>query len=151
MSERNQHTKHWCARQRKKNPSTLHVFYVLASLKFAFDYCSFTLYSLVLLPRVVCVFFRRVFLLSKPQLIFLFRLLQTIDSLSFFIPCLRFKQLRFYTIFVYPKSVWNSFAYIHQTTEIACTHKQTHTKCGTQSELQQIHKWKYTKPTTAPE
>lgn len=106
MSERNQHTKHWCARQRKKNPSTLHVFYVLASLKFAFDYCSFTLYSLVLLPRVVCVFFfRRVVLLFKPQLIFSFRLLQTIDSLSFFIPCLRFKQLRFYTIFVYPKSV----------------------------------------------
>lgn len=59
------------ARGRKKNPSTLHVFYVLASLKFAFDYCSFTLYSLVLLPCAVCVvFFRRVVLLSKPQLIF---------------------------------------------------------------------------------
>lgn len=127
MSERNRHTEHWCARQ-KKNPGTLHVFYVLASLKFAFDYCSFTLYSLVLLPSVccLCAFFRRVVLLSKPQLIFLFRLLQTIDSLSFFIPCLRFKQLRFYTIFVYSKSVWNSFAYIHQTTEIACTHKHIH-------------------------
>lgn len=108
MSERNQHTEHQCARWRKKNPSTLHVFYVLASLKFAFDYCSFTLYSLVLLPSVCCLcvfFFRRVVLLSKPQLIFLFRLLQTIDSLSVFIPCLRFKQLRFYTIFVYSKSV----------------------------------------------